>query len=187
MLFEITGPMPGAASAETALRHGLVLRDYVRFLSLTGAVALDWGMRSEVEQKAQATVLERYGREMIGFVGGRDSAGNVQFPKSRIPVRPDAVGPEPMTDVRLADLPAKIVSATADRLIYTPDPPFWFGIVQFDNGARVMMEFTDAEPEGFAVGDPVHMRLRIKSLDGRRGFRTYFWKAAPFQRSILES
>ena len=25
---------------------------------------------------------------MIGFVGGRDAAGNVQFPKSRIPVRP---------------------------------------------------------------------------------------------------
>jgi len=187
LLFEMTGAMPGAAGAEAALLSGLAMHDYVRFLSLTGAVALDWGMRSEVEQKAQATVLERYGRDMIGFIGGRDSAGNVQFPKTRIPVRPDATGPEPMTDIRLADAPAKIVSVTADRLIYTPDPPFWFGLVQFDNGARVMMEFTDADPSGFSVGDPVRMRLRIKSHDIRRGFRTYFWKAAPVQRPTLES
>jgi uncharacterized OB-fold protein len=122
---------------------------------------------------------------MIGFVGGRDAAGNVQFPKSRIPVRPDANGPEPMQDVRLADESARIVSVTADRLNYTPDPPFWFGLAQFDNGARVMMEFTDADSRGFSVGDPVAMRLRIKSHDRRRGMRNYFWKAAPARRPAL--
>jgi uncharacterized OB-fold protein len=123
---------------------------------------------------------------MIGFIGGRDSKGNVQFPKSRIPVRPDATGPEPLEDVRLADDGAKIVSVTADRLNFTPDPPFWFGLVQFDNGARVMMEFTDANAGGFSVGDRVRMRLRIKSHDTRRGFRTYFWKSAPAQRPLIE-
>jgi 3-hydroxy-3-methylglutaryl CoA synthase len=186
MIFQSTGPMPGAAEAEAMLRGGLVLDDYLRFLSLTGALDLEWGPRSEFEQKAQATVLERYGRDMIGFIGGRDSKGNVQFPKSRIPVRPDALGPEPMDDVRLANEIAKIVSVTADRLNFTPDPPFWFGLAQFDNGARVMMEFTDANAGGFAVGDSVRMRLRIKSYDRRRGFRTYFWKAAPAQRPLLE-
>jgi hypothetical protein len=30
------------------------------------------------------------------------------------------------------------------------------------------------------------MRFRIKSLDRRRGFRTYFWKAAPGARPTLE-
>lgn len=186
LLFEITGEMPGAADAATTLGSGLILKDYVRFLSLTGALDLDWGMRSEVEQKAQATVLERHGRDIIGFIGGRDPTGNVQFPKTRIPVRPDATGPEPMTDVRLADVGATLVSVTADRLIYTPDPPFWFGLAQFDNGARVMMEFTDADAGGFKVGDRVQMRLRIKSHDKRRGFRTYFWKAAPMGRPALE-
>ena len=83
----------------------MALTDYVRFLSLNGALELDWGVRSEFEQKAQATVLERYGRDVLGFIGGRDAKGNVQFPKSRIPVRPDADGPEPMQDVRLADEP----------------------------------------------------------------------------------
>jgi len=185
LVFELTSPMPGAESAEETLARGLVLDDYVRFLSLNGALDLDWGVRSEFEQKAQATALERYGRDMIGFVGGRDAKGNVQFPKSRIPVRPDAEGPEPMQDVRLADEEARIVSITADRLNYTPDPPFWFGLAQFDSGARVMMEFTDADARGFRVGDRVRMRLRIKSRDRRRGFRTYFWKAAPIERPAL--
>jgi hydroxymethylglutaryl-CoA synthase len=185
LIFEVTGPVVGAAQARAAVDHGLIFADYVRFLSLTGTIDLDWGVRSEFEQKAQATVLERYGRDMIGFIGGRDIKGNVQFPKSRIPVRPDAVGPEPMEDVRLADVPAKLVSVTADRLNFTPDPPFWFGLVQFGNGARVMMEFTDADAEGFKVGDAVSMRLRIKSHDKKRGFRTYFWKAAPLQRPAL--
>jgi len=142
-------------------------------------------VRSEFEQKAQATVIERYGRDMIGFVGGSDAAGNVQFPKSRVPVRPNANGPESMEDVRLAEDLARIVSVTADRLVFTPDPPFWFGLAQFDKGARVMMEFTDADSRGFSVGDRVRMRFRIKSRDRARGFRTYFWKAAPVERPML--
>jgi hydroxymethylglutaryl-CoA synthase len=185
LIFEMTGPMPGTESAVEAFSRGVAFDDYVRFLSLDGALELDWGVRSEFEQKAQATVLERYGRDMIGFIGGRDTKGNVQFPKSRIPVRPDADGPEPLQDVRLADDLATIVSVTADRLNYTPDPPFWFGLAQFDNGARVMMEFTDAGARGFSVGDRVRMRLRIKARDRRRGFRTYFWKAAPAERPML--
>jgi 3-hydroxy-3-methylglutaryl CoA synthase/uncharacterized OB-fold protein len=187
LLLEVVAETPGAAAARAMLAHGLATRDYVRFLSLTGNLALDWGMRSEVEQKAQATVLGRYGRDMTGFIGGRDLTGNVQFPKSLVPVRPDANGPEPMEDVRLADCAAKLVSVTADRLNYSPDPPFWFGLVQFDNGARVLMELTDAPPEGFAVGNALSMRLRIKSLDRERGFRTYFWKAAPAARPVLEA
>ena len=187
LLFEVTGPVPGATDAATMLAKGQVMQDYVRFLSLTGSLDLDFGVRAEFEQKAQATVVERHGRDTIGFVGGRDRTGNVQFPKSNVPVRPGADGPEVLEDVRLADCPATLASVTADRLNYTPDPPFWFGLAQFDNGARVLMELTDANPEGFAVGDRLAMRLRIKSVDRRRGFRTYFWKAAPAARPSLES
>ncbi len=186
LLFEMGSVVRGAREAGEALAQGRTTGDYVRLLSLTEAIALDYGVRSEFEQKAQATVLERHGRDTMGFMGGRDAAGNVQFPKTRMPVRPGATGPEPMEDVRLADLPATLISVTADRLNYTPDPPFWFGLVQFDNGARVLMELTDADQPVFAVGDRLRMRLRIKSLDRRRGFRTYFWKAAPARRPALE-
>ncbi len=185
MVFEVTGPVPGASAMAAELREGQVLASYSRFLSLTGSLELDWGMRAEFEQKAQATVLERVGRDMVGFVGGRDSAGNVQFPKSAFPVNPELSGVERMEDVRLADLEATIVSVTADRLNFSPDPPFDFGLVQFDNGARVLMEMVNRPADGFRVGDRVRMRLRTKAQNRRLGFRTYFWKAAPLVRPVL--
>ena len=49
------------------------------------------------------------------------------------------------------------------------------------------MEFCDTPAAGLAVGDALAMRFRIKALDGRRGFRTYFWKAAPAERPRLEA
>jgi 3-hydroxy-3-methylglutaryl CoA synthase/uncharacterized OB-fold protein len=187
LIFRVDAKVPGAAEVRAALGTGEVTNDYVRFLALTGGVDLDFGVRSEFEQKAQATVIERYGRDTMGFIGGRDSQGNVQFPKTPIPVRPGADGRETFEDVRLADLLATVASVTADRLNYTPDPPFWFGLAQFDNGARILMEFTDASGAGFAVGDPLSMRLRIKSIDKRRGMRTYFWKGAPAKRPQMEA
>jgi 3-hydroxy-3-methylglutaryl CoA synthase/uncharacterized OB-fold protein len=186
LLFEVTGTVTGASAMQHLLHTGCSLTDYVRFLSLSGALELDWGMRAEFEQKTAATVLERNGRDVVGFIGGRDTAGNVQFPKSRMPVNPEMRGPEMLTDVRLADEPASIVSITADRLNFSPDPPFYFGLVQFANGARLLMELTDPNEAGFAVADPVAMRFRIKSIDRKRGLRTYFWKAVPAARPALE-
>ncbi len=49
------------------------------------------------------------------------------------------------------------------------------------------MELTDASGAGFAVGDALGMRLRIKSIDKRRGMRTYFWKGAPAKRPQMEA
>lgn len=186
ILLEVTASA-GSTAVSDLLGEGAVLTNVARFLSLTGALDIDWGPRSEVEQKTAATVLSRIGREMHGFVGGRDARGNVQFPKTLIPVSPAGDGPETLEDVRLADLPARIVSITADRLNFTVDPPFHFGLVQFDNGARVSMEFRDVEGPAPAVGDAVRMRFRVKSMDRKRGFRTYFWKAAPVARPKLES
>lgn len=186
LVLEITGPVAGSGTAARALAEGLGFADYLRFLSLSGALALDWGPRSELEQKTSASVLERYGRDFTGFIGGRDAAGNTQFPKTRLPVAPD-VEAGPMTDVRLADETGTIVSVTADRLNYCPDPPFYFGLVQFPGGARVLMEVTDIGATPPAVGDALTMRFRVKSADRRRGFRTYFWKAAPKARPQLEA
>lgn len=185
LVFELTGDVAGAADMAGQLDEGQRLSNVTRFLSLSGSVALDWGMRAEFEQKAQASVLERIGRDIIGFIGGRDSLGNVQFPKSDLPVNPALNAVETLEDVRLADLDARIMSVTADRLNFTPDPPFDFGLVQFGNGARVLMEMVDRPDRGFAVGDPVRMRLRIKSHNVRLGFRTYFWKAAPAGRPMI--
>lgn len=185
LVFEVTDTVAGSDQFPAALALGARLASVTRFLNLTNAVSLDWGMRSEFQQKAQATVLERVGREMIGFIGGRDSLGNVQFPKSEYPVNPAIDQREALEDVRLADLEGRIISTTADRLNFSPDPPFDFGLVQFDNGARALMEMVDRPEAGFSVGERVRMRLRIKSQNRELGSRTYFWKAAPLLRPAL--
>jgi len=186
VILEVTSGSAGPGPATKALAQGTALSNYARFLSLGGSLDLDWGPRSEVDQKTSPSVLARHGRDMHGFVGGRDNRGNVQFPKTPIPVSPAAKGPEDLQDVRLADVPARVVSVTADRLNFTPDPPFYFGLVQFENGARVSMEFRDVEGAVPKVGDSLRMRFRVKSIDRKRGFRTYFWKAAPIERPLLE-
>ncbi|WP_375207814.1 3-oxoacyl-[acyl-carrier-protein] synthase III C-terminal domain-containing protein [Hyphococcus sp.] len=187
IVFRVEDEVAGAAKLDAALSEGRILDDFVRFLRLTNSLDMDWGMRAEVTQKSQASVLERYGRDITGFIGGQDKTGNVQFPKSPIPVNPDCSAPSAMEDIRLADEIGTVVSYTADRLIYCPDPPFAFGLVQFSNGARVMMEFADQPVGGISIGDRVHMRFRIKAEDRARGFRTYFWKAAPVDRPRLET
>lgn len=171
--------------AHQALAEGVPLTSYSRLLSLTGGIELDWGPRAEVNQKVSASVLARHGREMHGFVGGRDQGGNVQFPKTPMPVNPALAEPGVYEDVILRDEPARVVSITADRLNFTPDPPFYFGLVQFENGARVVMEHCDVESQAQQVGAPLRMRFRIKAIDRQRQFRSYFWKAAPLARPQL--
>ena len=68
---------------------------------------------------------------------------------------------------------------TADWLMFYPSPPLYVGLVQFDNGARVLMEMVDVDPAKFDVGSALRMVFRIKEKDGRRHFNRYFWKAAP--------
>ena len=52
----------------------------------------------------------------------------------------------------LADEPAKVVTHTADWLMYTPSPPLYVGLVQFDVDARLLMEIVDVGPAGLEVG-----------------------------------
>jgi uncharacterized OB-fold protein len=51
--------------------------------------------------------------------------------------------------------------------------------VEFEEGGRMTVEFTDLEPEDIEVGAPMRMMFRIKAVDEMRGFSKYFWKAVP--------
>jgi uncharacterized OB-fold protein len=63
--------------------------------------------------------------------------------------------------------------------MYTPSPPLYVGLVQFDAGARLLMEMVDVGPAGLEVGTPLRMVFRIKERDQARHFDRYFWKATP--------
>ena len=52
-------------------------------------------------------------------------------------------------------------------------------MIQFENGGRWMMDFTDIEEADVTIGRAMKMMFRIKDIDTQRGFKRYFWKAAP--------
>lgn len=165
------------------LAGGKTETNYLKFLSFKGQVDLAWGMRAEMDNKTALSALWRNESMVHAFQAGRcTSCGTVQFPSSRVCVNPACVKTDTQEAWRLVDEAAQIRSFTCDWLSYHQSPPFQFGHVEFASGARVLMEFTDSEPDELAVGTPLAMRFRIKEIDPLRGFRRYFWKAKTQQQ-----
>jgi 3-hydroxy-3-methylglutaryl CoA synthase len=181
LLFEVTDTMAAyrsAASVNAALARGVADTNYNKLLSFSGELQPDWGMRSETDAKTALTQLYRSRDQVIGFVGGKcGECGTAQFP--RMPACVHCGSTAHLTPVPMADEAAKVATFTADSLMFYPAPPLFVGLVQFDNGARVLMEIVDVDPEQFDVGTPLRMVFRIKEVDSLRHYNRYFWKATP--------
>jgi 3-hydroxy-3-methylglutaryl CoA synthase len=180
IVFEMSRPV--AASCRRGLEGSLARRiednSYLRMLSFEGHIDLDWGMRAESDQKTALTQFYRSADQILGFVGGRcGKCEAVQFP--RLPACVNCGAIESQVPYPLADEPAKVMTFTADWLQYSPSPPLYVGLVQFDIGARILMEIVDVGAGGIDVGTPLEMRLRIKERDRLRHYDRYFWKAVP--------
>jgi uncharacterized OB-fold protein len=164
-----------------AMADRMSTSDYLRFLSFYGQIELEWGMRGERTGKAALTEQYRSGDQLSDFTGGRCTrCGTVQFPRLAYCVNPACNAPasafEPFA---LADQSAHVFTITVDWLSYHPAPPLCVGFVQFDVGARLLMEVVDADPAKLEVGVPLRMVFRIKERDLQRGYNRYFWKATP--------
>jgi len=184
LVLEATGRKPAAPmwrGASASLADKYVTDDYLRMLSFYGDIDLEWGMRAEKAGKAALTDAFRNAHQLSAFNAGRCGAcGAVQFPQLAYCVNPACKAPASQFEsVSLADEPARILTFTADWLSYYPAPPLYVGFVQFDNGARLLMETVDAAPGAVDVGVPLRMVFRIKERDNIRGFNRYFWKATP--------
>lgn len=161
-----------------ALANGRPEGHYLKLAAFQGEIDLDWGMRAEGSDKIALTQQYRARGQLAEFVGGACAdCGTIQFPQLASCVNCGSF--EPFTQVPLSELPAKVATYTADWLQYSPAPPFYFGLVQFENGARLLMEIVDVDPSALDVGTDLRMVFRIKSRDGERHYRSYFWKAAP--------
>ena len=156
---------------------------YLRLLSYDEGVELEWGMRAEKPLKTALTEQYRSRGQLANFVGGQcRTCGTVQFPQLAFCVSPTCHAPaEQFDQVSLVDVPAKVLTYTADWLSYHPAPPLYVGFVQFDNGARLLMEMVDVGSAGIEVGTPLRVTYRIKDVDKARGYPRYFWKATPLQ------
>jgi 3-hydroxy-3-methylglutaryl CoA synthase len=167
-----------ASAVSAALARGVTDRNYTKLLSFSDELDLDWGMRAETDAKTALTQLYRSRDQVTAFVGCKCGAcGAIQFP--RMPSCVSCGSSEVQAPHALADEPAKVATFTADWLMFYPAPPLYVGLVQFDNGARVLMEMVDVDPTRFDIGTPLRMVFRIKEKDTRRHYTRYFWKAVP--------
>lgn len=183
LLFEATDQLPKLAS-RLGVRGHLARRkeetNYAKFLAFNDLVAIERGMRAEVDKATPLSSLYRNRRMLTGFIGGQcRTCGTLQFPKSNVCVNPNCNAFHSQDDHPFADMPGKVQSYTADRLTYSPDPPHYYGMVVFEEGGRLMIDFTDCDAESVDVAAPMRMMFRIKDYDPARGFTRYFWKAAP--------
>ena len=183
LLFETTAAIartPRRMPVTEALARGQPDENYLRFLFHRGLLQLERGMRAEAEQKQPGTTLYRNRRTVLGLVGSRDTrTGAVQYPPAEISVHTGESTAGTHEDYPLAERLGRIVSYTADRLAYTPSPPLYYGVIDFEGGGRMAVEFADASSELLAVGRGVRMVFRIKGVDELRHFTKYYWKAAP--------
>ncbi|MFT3666941.1 3-oxoacyl-[acyl-carrier-protein] synthase III C-terminal domain-containing protein [Piscinibacter sp.] len=154
---------------------------YLRMLSYDDGIELDWGMRGEKQVKTALTEQYRSAHQLAAFGAGRcRRCGAVQFPQLAYCVDQACLAPaSEFEPVRLFDETAKVFTHTADWLSYHPSPPLYVGFVQFDIGARLLMEIVDVGQAGLDVGTPLRMVFRIKDVDKARGYPRYFWKATP--------
>lgn len=152
--------------------------NYTFFLSVREQIAVDFGIRSERDNRTAMSAAYRKRDDISGMNGGRCSVcETLQFPRSLICVKCGAE--KSQQPESLSALIGKVKSFTEDWLAFTPVPPLIYGNVEFQDGANIMLEFTDFEAGQVASGDEVRMVFRIKDYDHKRGFRRYFWKPAP--------
>jgi len=183
LLFRVTDAIT-ALPARRGVKGSLARRKeeaiYQRYLAFNDLVALERGMRAEGDKGTPLSLLYR-NRDMItSLIGGRcRTCGTLQYPRGRYCVNPQCNALDSQDDQSFADRPASVMSYTADLLTYCPDPPAYYGMIQFDGGGRMMIDFTDVDEGKVDVGTPMRMTFRIKDVDAARGFVRYYWKAAP--------
>jgi hydroxymethylglutaryl-CoA synthase len=183
LLFEVTeniNKQPQRLGLNGHLQRRKEETNYAKFLAFNDAIALERGMRAEADKLTPLSALWRNRETVTSFMGGRcKKCGTLQFPRTNICVNPNCNAMHTQEPHPFADEIGRINSYTADRLTYSPDPPACYGMIQFEQGGRVMIDFTDVDAAKLAVGQPMRMMFRIKDIDAQRGFRRYFWKAAP--------
>lgn len=149
---------------------------YGKFLNWRGQLQVQPPNRMEPERPSMSAAA-RSGDWKFGFVGSQgQESGTVHLPPARVSIR-DEDAADAMDPIAMADVPAKVVTYTVDRLVYSVSPPVVFAIVDFEGGGRLPVELTDVEPGEVEVGMPVEMTFR--KLYSSDGIQNYFWKARP--------
>ena len=178
LIFEATDAVPQFyPSLPLQMSRGLAENAYLKLPIFRGQLDWDRGLRARTPINEALSTAYRRADALLGFVGGRcRETGEIQFPPSRLSVAEglhlDTQEPWPLSD-RLGT----VVTTTADRLAFSRSPPNCYGLVDFDGGGRLMMDFTDPDAEQLRHQSRVAFAFRVKDIDETNGWRRYFWKA----------
>ena len=122
------------------------------------------------------TCLWRESKGVLAFYGTKcRQCGYPQYPSQRICSRCQTK--DQFDAYKFSDKKGHIFAYTVDYLTTNREAPAIIGVVDFDEGGRVMCEVTECEPSEIKVGMPVEMCFRKIGLRG--GIFNYFWKARP--------
>ena len=164
--------------AESALANRREEMNYNKFLSFNNLIEKDIGKRGEVDKQTYLSGYNRRKDLLTGFIGGKcRDCGTVQIPREKYCVNPECNALDSQDDYTFADKLGTVATWTADRLTFDWNPPAYFGMVKFDGGGKIMMDFTEVEEGKIETGSRVSVHFRIRQFDSVRGFRKYFWKA----------
>jgi 3-hydroxy-3-methylglutaryl CoA synthase len=184
VLLEATEELPAIRDRSTGVRAALSRRlpetNYLRHLCGAGQLDVDTGMRAEAPSETPLSAGWRERETVLGFIGGRcRRCGTVQFPRSIRCVNPHCHAGGPQHAVELANRSARVLTWTADHLAFSLRPPVRYGTVEFDGGGRALLEFVDVREQALHAGARIQMVFRLRRIEPRRGYRSYFWKATP--------
>lgn len=162
----------------TAINRRREENNYNKFLSFNNLVERDIGKRGEVDKQTYLSGYNRRKDLLTGFVGGKcRECGTVQIPREKYCVNPECNALDSQDAYSFSDKQGTVATWTADRLTFDWSPPAYFGMVQFEGGGKIMMDFTEVEEGSIDSGSRVSVHFRIRQFDPARGFRKYFWKA----------
>jgi len=181
LIFRVTDNiknLPARTGISGCLEYKKAEDTYTKWLQYNGLIQTDLGGRGDIDSRTGLSSLFRNRKFILGFVGGRcKECGTPQIPPKRICVKPGCGAVDSLEEYEFADIPAKIVTFTADNLAASLDPPAIYGMIQFDGGGRILTDFTDCSPDDMEVGVSMKMTFRKTYHDDKRGFTGYFWKA----------
>ena len=122
---------------------------YGRFLAFNDLIELERGMRSETDKGTRALLAvaqprdgdELHRRQVL-------QVRHAAVPRDRHLRQPQLQrASHTQEPYAFADMAGRIKSYTADRLTYAPDPPSCYGMIEFEEGGRVMIDFTDIDAD----------------------------------------
>lgn len=184
LLFRATDKLAAARTAHRGVAGHLAARrdlgSYERYAVYRHLLPLEVGIRGEANPPTAHSVLYRERQAVLGLQGARcTKCGTPQYPPQRICIHPECGAVDQMEPYGFASRSGTIFTFTGDNLAFSLDPPAVYGLVDFEGGGRLQLDFTDCVLKEVKVGQAVEPTFRRKYLDEQRAVSGYFWKVRP--------